>query len=74
MTIKIKLIAGFQVGRFEDVSQFYKQDPSVRQVIKDVGLSDCEGVTALINGIHARPDERLSDQDTLTLLPFIDGG
>lgn len=74
MKINIKLVASFQVGLFETKIQDYSQQPTVRQIINDVGLANNNGVIALINGVHADCDDWLSDQDTLTLLPLIEGG
>ncbi len=74
MKIKIELVASCQVGLFETKIQDYSIQPTVRQIINDVGLANHKGVISLINGVHAGSDDLLSNQDTLTLLPLIDGG
>lgn len=74
MQIKIKLVASLQIDRFDTRVQDYPKDTAAQQIINDIGLAENEEVIVLVNGLHAGRDTRLTDQDTLTLMPFVDGG
>lgn len=74
MRIIIKLVASLQVDRFDNRVLDYPNNISVHQVISGIGLAENEEIVVLVNGIHANRNARLVDQDTLTLMPFVDGG
>ena len=73
MRVKVKLFASFREGRFVEEDREYAPAATVSDVVSDLAI---EGKVAIIflNGRHARPDQPLSDGDTLALFPPIGGG
>jgi sulfur carrier protein ThiS len=74
MKVTIKLVGIFCIGRFKEEVQECPVGTKVVEVIDDLQLSkDVLGII-LINGVHAREQDTLSDGDRLSLLPILDGG
>jgi molybdopterin converting factor small subunit len=73
MQVKVELFASFREGRFVKEDREYAPAATVADVVSDLAI---EGKVAIIflNGRHARPDQPLSDGDTLALFPPIGGG
>ncbi len=74
MQIKITLIASLSVGKFNTETREYPMMTRVKQVIEDLGIPEKNVGVILINGKHASPDDSLEGEDTLLLLPLMDGG
>jgi molybdopterin converting factor small subunit len=74
MKIKLKLVASLQENRFDTRILEYPQEISANRVIADIGLAENGEIVVLVNGVHSGRDTPLSDRDTLTLMPFVDGG
>jgi molybdopterin synthase sulfur carrier subunit len=74
ITINIKLIGLFQTGRFKLEEQGYPTGTTVGDVVKKLQLPEQHFGIILINGVHAKPETVLTNGDSLTLLPIIDGG
>lgn len=74
MKINIKLIGVFRSGRFKEQNRYYSVGTRVQDVVKDLMLPQKHLGIVLINGVHARVDDMLSDGDSLSLLPILGGG
>jgi len=73
MRVTVKLFATFREGRFVEETREYAPAATVADAVSDLAL---EGKVAIIflNNRHARPDQPLSDGDTLALFPPVGGG
>ena len=74
MNVTVILVGTFRKGRFQEEVREYQPGTSVRDVIAELGLSSPLFGAALVNGLHAGVDDLLHEGDTLSLLPFVDGG
>lgn len=74
MKVTIKLVGTFRTGRFKEATREYPPATPVLNLIEEFRIPASLLGTVLINDIHAGVDDYLNDGDTVTLLPFIDGG
>lgn len=74
MKVIIKLVGPFRLGRFKEATREYPAATPVRNLIEEFRIPVNLLGAVLINDIHAGVDDHLNDGDTVTLLPFIDGG
>ena len=74
MNVTVILVGPFRIGRFNEELREYPPGSTVQTVIDDLLLPAPLLGTTLLNGAHARGDEPLRDGDTVSLLPFLDGG
>lgn len=74
MKINIKLIATLNLGRSENETRNYPNKTSVKQILEDIDLQEKSVGVILINGKHASLDDLVEEEDTLFLLPLMDGG
>jgi len=74
MNVTIKLIGAFRIGRFREEVREYPLATSVRELVDELRIPDQLLGIVLINDIHAGVEDLLNDNDTVCLLPFIDGG
>lgn len=74
MQVTIKLVGVFCRDRFKEERRSYQETATIREIVTELGISLPLLGIILINGSHAGIDDRFSDGDTITLLPFIDGG
>jgi sulfur carrier protein ThiS len=74
MTVTIKLVGPFQINRFKEDLRNYPSGICVREVVEELKISKHLLGIVLINGVHAGVEDQLNEGDTLSLLPFIDGG
>jgi sulfur carrier protein ThiS len=73
--IELRLYASLRKWKEKPIALYELQRPcSVAEFLRENGIPD-EGITVFIlNGKHARPESPLSDGDTLSIFPLIDGG
>lgn len=74
MKVTIKLVGPFRIGRFKEATREYSSATPVRYIIEEFRIPVSLLGAVLINDIHAGFDDHLKDGDTVTFLPFIDGG
>ena len=74
MKVTIKLVGPFRIGRFREEVREYPSALPVRDLIEELRIPVNLLGIVLINGIHAGVEDLLADGDTISLLPFIDGG
>jgi sulfur carrier protein ThiS len=61
--------ASHSAGKYELDGQ-----KTVRELLLDLGIPEQEAAIIVVNGMRGRPETALSDGDTLSLFPLIDGG
>lgn len=74
MQVTVILVGPFKLGRFQEEAREYPPATCVREVIDELQLPMPLLGTVLINGIHAGLEDLVHDGDTVSLLPFMDGG
>lgn len=74
MQVNVKLYASFRTGRFDTEIREYGAGVKVQDVVGDLGLSQGEVGTILINAKYGKFHTPLRDGDSLALFPVISGG
>lgn len=74
MKVTIQLIGVFRTGRGKESVREYPAAATVRDVVSDLDIPLPLLGTVLIDGLHAGMDQPLGDGNTVTLLPFLEGG
>jgi molybdopterin converting factor small subunit len=74
MQVTIKLFATFRNGRFKIDRQELPDGTDVRTVVLSLGLTEAEIGIIMLNGRHGELDQKLNDNDTLSLFPLVGGG
>ena len=74
MHVTIKLFATFRNDRFKIDHRELPDGTDVRTVVLSLGLTEAEIGIIMLNGRHGELDDRLSDNDTLSLFPLVGGG
>lgn len=74
MQVTIKLFATFRNGRFKIEQRELPEGTDVRTVVLSLGLTEEEIGIIMRNGRHGELDDKLSENDTLSLFPLVGGG
>ena len=74
MTVTVRLIGVFRIDRFKERTLEFSADVQILAIIELLGISDRAVGTVLINGVHAKKSDALSDGDVLAILPILGGG
>ena len=74
MKVTIKLVGPFRIGRFKEETRNFPSATTVQEVVDELRIPCSLLGIVLINDLHAGLEDLLKDGDTLSLLPFIDGG
>ena len=74
MQVTIKLFATFRNGRFKIERRELPEGTDVRAVVLSLGLTEAEIGIIMLNGRHGELDQKLNDNDTLSLFPLVGGG
>jgi molybdopterin converting factor small subunit len=74
MHVTVKLFATFRNGRFKIAERELPEGTDCRRVVLDLGLTEEEIGIIMINGRHGVMDQKLSENDTLSLFPLVGGG
>jgi len=74
MHVTVKLFATFRNGRFKIAEQELPEGTDCRTVVLSLGLTEEEIGIIMINGRHGELEQKLSDNDTLSLFPLVGGG
>lgn len=74
MEIKVKLIGAFRIDRLKEEVRELPADTMVQDIVDELQIPNRILGIVLVNGVHARVDDMLSDGDILSLLPILGGG
>ncbi len=74
MQVTVRLVGVFRIDRFREERRSYPETTTIRDIVSELGIPLPLLGIVLINGSHAGLDDQLREGDTITLLPFIDGG
>lgn len=72
--IKVKLFATLRENREKEMMMDIEQGTTAKEIIDRLNILKEEAAIIMINGRHAKPDQVLEDQDTLSIFPPIGGG
>ena len=73
MQITVKLYGSLCFGRFDSAVREYPDGSTIQTIVTDLGIPS-EYLIRLKNGYHAPLEEVLHNNDTVSLLPMLDGG
>lgn len=74
MNVNVKLFASFQTGRFKQELREYPEQTLIGTVIRELNIPEEQVGILLLNAVHAKPDQPLSDGDLLAIFPLVGGG
>lgn len=74
MQVKVRLIGAFRTDRFKEEQAEYPVGTKIAEIVDQLQIPRRSLGTLLINGLHARIEDALSEGDTLALLPILGGG
>lgn len=74
MKVTVKLFASFQTGRFKIEIRDYPDQTVIRTVVQELNIPEAEVGILLLNAVHAKLDQSLSDGDLLAIFPLVGGG
>ena len=74
MHVTVKLFATFRNGRFKIAERELAEGTDVRTVVLSLGLTEEEIGIIMINGRHGELEQKLAENDTLSLFPLVGGG
>lgn len=74
MNISVKLYAVLQVGRFKEKNLNYPAGTRVGDIVRALDLPLEHVDILLVNGRHVDAGHLLENNDTLSILPMVEGG
>lgn len=74
MKITVKLYAVLQIGRFKEKILDYPVETAVGTVVESLKLPPEHVDILLVNGLHVDSGHLLQENDTLSVLPMVEGG
>jgi molybdopterin converting factor small subunit len=74
MHITVKLHASLQNGRFEEGDLQVADPTPIRGLVQRLGIPAGQVGILVVNGRHARLDDLLAPEDTVSLFPPVGGG
>ncbi|MCF6179154.1 MAG: MoaD/ThiS family protein [Geopsychrobacter sp.] len=74
MKVNVKLFASFQTGRFKQETREYPEQTLIGTVIDELNIPAGEVGILLLNAVHAKPEQPLSEGDLLAIFPLVGGG
>lgn len=74
MKVTVKLFASFQTGRFKIEIRDYPDQTVIGTVVRELNIPEAEVGILLLNAVHAKLDQSLSDGDLLAIFPLVGGG
>lgn len=74
MQVNVKLFASFQAGRFQQEFRDYPEQTLIGTVVRELNIPEDEVGILLLNAVHAKLDQPLSDGDLLAIFPLVGGG
>jgi molybdopterin converting factor small subunit len=74
MKVTVKLFASFQTGRFKQEVREYPDQTLIGNVVRELNIPEREIGILLLNAVHAKLEQPLSDGDILAIFPLVGGG
>ena len=74
MQIKVKLFASFRIGRFKEDLCEYSAGATIKEIVRQLGITESSLGIILLNGQHADDGKTLHEGDVLSLIPLLGGG
>ena len=74
MKVNVKLFASFQAGRVKQEFRDYPDQTLIRTVVQELNIPEEEIGILLLNAVHTKLDQPLSDGDLLAIFPLVGGG
>ena len=74
MKVTVKLFASFQTGRFKQELREYPDQTPIVTVVRELNIPEGEIGILLLNAVHAKLEQPLSDGDILAIFPLVGGG
>ena len=74
MKVTVKLFASFQTGRFKQELKDFPEQTLIRSVVQELNIPEEEIGILLLNAVHAKLEQPLSDGDLLAIFPLVGGG
>ena len=74
MKVTVKLFASFQVERFKIEIREYPDQTLIGTIVRELNIPEEEVGILLLNAVHAKMDQPLSDGDLLAIFPLVGGG
>jgi molybdopterin converting factor small subunit len=74
MKVTVKLFASFQTGRFKQEVREYPDQTLIGTVVRELNIPEREIGILLLNAVHAKLEQPLSDGDILAIFPLVGGG
>lgn len=74
MKVTVKLFASFQAGRFNLEIRDYPDQTPIGTVVRELNIPEAEVGILLLNHVHAKMEQPLSEGDVLAIFPLVGGG
>ena len=74
MKVTVKLFVSFQIGRFNQELREYPDQTLIGSVVRELNVPEEEVGILLLNAVHAKLEQPLSDGDILAIFPLVGGG
>ncbi len=74
MKVTVKLFASFQAGRFKIEVREYPDQTQIGTVVRELNIPEEEVGILLLNAVHAKMEQPLSEGDLLAIFPLVGGG
>jgi len=74
MQVIVKLFASFQTGRFKIEVREYPDLTLIRTIVRELNIPEEEVGILLLNAVHAKLEQPVSDGDLLAIFPLVGGG
>ncbi len=74
MQVTVKLFASFQTGRFKIEVRDYPDQTLIGTIVRELNIPEEEVGILLLNAVHTKLDQPLSDGDLLAIFPLVGGG
>lgn len=74
MKVTVKLFASFQTGRFKIEDREYPDQTLIGTIVRELNIPEEEVGILLLNAVHAKLEQPLTDGDLLAIFPLVGGG
>jgi sulfur-carrier protein len=74
MQIKVRLFATLRNGRGKEMLMDFGDDATPSDVFNTLEIPLTEVAILLINGMDGKPEQKLTDGDTVSIFPPVGGG
>lgn len=74
MEIELRLFANLRETHIPEGKVGLKDEATVGELLEKIQISPSKAAVVLVNGLHARFEQRLNDGDRVAIFPPIAGG